>query len=325
MSKIIAGLLALLAALPLAAAGQEAYPSRKAITLVSPYPAGGASDVLTRILAASLKTSLGQQVVVQNVTGAGGTIGSRSVANAPPDGYTLLLHHFGMATAPYLYKNLEFDPLKSFEHIGLFAETAFILVSGKNFPPNNMKELVAHIRQQKDKVTFATGGVGSGGHLFGIILEQSLGVRLTQVMYKGAAPAMVDVLGGRVDLLCDSPGPVSQHLQSGALKAFALTGSRRLAGMPDIPTVAEVGYKELTMSLWYGFYAPKGTPRPIVERLSKALQDAIRDPAVAAQLAKLDTQLFDPAQATPDALYKRLSSEMTQWGQVIQQAGVVAE
>lgn len=318
-------LLAALAALSGTAIAQDAYPTRKPITLVSPYPAGGASDALTRILAESLKKSLGQTVIVQNVTGAGGTIGSRQVAQAAPDGYTLLLHHFGMATGPYLYKNLQFDPLKSFEHIGLFAETAFVLVSGKNFPPNNMKELVDYIRQHKDAVTFATGGVGSGGHLFGIIMEKSLGTKVTQVLYKGAAPAMIDVLAGRVDLLCDSPGPVSQHLRPGNLKAFALTGDHRLSGLPDVPTVAEVGYKELSMSLWYGFYAPKGTPKPIVERLSRALQEAIKDPVVVSQLAKLDTRPFESAQATPEALQKKLASEMARWGEVIQQAGVVPE
>jgi len=319
------GLVSMLALLCGSAVAQDAYPTKKAITLVSPYPAGGASDALTRILANSLKNSLGQQVVVQNVTGAGGTIGSRQVAHAAPDGYTLLLHHFGMATGPFLYKDLQFDPLKSFDHIGLFAETAFILVSGKSFPPNNMNELVDYIRRNKGKVTFATGGVGSGGHLFGIILENSLDTKVTQVLYRGAAPAMVDVLAGRVDLLCDSPGPVAPHLASGSLKAFAVTGEHRLSSLPGVPTVAEVGYSQLTMSLWYGFYAPKGTPRPVVAQLSRALQEAIKDPSVAEQLAKLDTQPFDAAQATPDALYRKLASEMSHWGQVIQQAGVVPE
>jgi tripartite-type tricarboxylate transporter receptor subunit TctC len=319
---IVVAILALLVGSALA---QEVYPAKKPITLVSPYPAGGASDALTRILADSLKKSLGQQVVVQNITGAGGTIGSRQVAHAAPDGYTLLLHHFGMATGPFLYKDLQFDPLTSFEHVGLFAETAFILVSGKQFPASNMTELVERVRQGNGKVTFATGGVGSGGHLFGIILENSLGTKVTQVPYKGAAPAMIDVLAGRVDLLCDSPGPVLQHLSTGNLKAFAVTGERRLGTMPTVPTVAEVGFRELTMSLWYGFYAPKGTPQPIVAQLSKALQEAVKDPSVVAQLAKLDTQPFEPDQATPDALYRKLSSELSHWGQVIRQAGVVPE
>ena len=319
---LVAGTIAMLCG---GAFAQEVYPTKKPITLISPYPAGGASDALTRILADSLRKTLGQQVSVQNVTGAGGTIGSRHVAQAAPDGYTLLLHHFGMATGPFLYKNLQFDPLKSFEHIGLFAETAFVLVSHKDFPPNSMKELATHIRQHKDKVSFATGGIGSGGHLFGIILEKSLGTKVNQILYRGAAPALVDVVAGRVDLLCDSPGPIAQHVKTGNLKAFALTGTRRLAGMPDVPTVSEVGFAELTMSLWYGFYAPKGTPRPIVERLSQALQEATKDPSVLAQLAKLDTQPFEPAQTTPEALQKKLASEMAHWGQVIQQAGVVPE
>jgi tripartite-type tricarboxylate transporter receptor subunit TctC len=188
-----------------------------------------------------------------------------------------------------------------------------------------MKEVAERIKQQKDNVSFATGGIGSGGHLFGIILEKSLGTKVTQVLYRGAAPALVDVLAGRVELLCDSPGPIAQHVQSGNLKAFAITGTRRLTGMPNVPTLAEAGFPELTMSLWYGFYAPKGTPRPIIERLSQALQDALKDPSVLAQLAKLDTQPFELTQATPEGLYKKLSSEMAHWGQVIQQAGVVPE
>ena len=304
---------------------QDAYPTKKPITLITPYPAGGASDVLTRILGASLSKTLGQVVTVQNQTGAGGTIGSRFVANAPADGYTLLLHHFSMATGPYLYKDLQFDPLKSFEHVGLFAETAFILVSGKQFAPNNMKELVEHIKLNKEKVTFATGGIGSGGHLFGIILEQSLGTKITPVHYRGAAPAMVDVLAGRVDLLCDSPGPVKPHLVTGALKPFALTGPNRLAGVPNIPTVAETQYKELTMSLWYGLYAPKGTPKAIVDRISEALQVAMKDRSIDAQLDKIDTALLSPDQGTPNALYKRLSNEMDMWGPVIKKAGVIPE
>jgi|LauGreDrversion4_2_1035121.scaffolds.fasta_scaffold00447_17 tripartite-type tricarboxylate transporter receptor subunit TctC len=308
-----------------AIAQQDVYPSRKPIVLVSPYPAGGASDVLTRILGASMSKTLGQTVTVQNQTGAGGTIGSRLVANAAPDGYTLLLHHFAMATGPYLYKDLQFDPLKSFEHIGLFAETAFVLVSGKQFPPNTMSEVVDYIKLNKEKVTFATGGIGSGGHLFGIILEQLLGNKFTSVHYRGAAPAMVDVLGGRVDLLCDSPGPIKPHLQTGALKAFALTGPNRLAGLPNIPTVAEARHKELTMSLWYGLYAPRGTPKPIVDRISQALQTAMKDPAIAAQLEKIDTAVLAPDQGTPAALYKRLAAEMAQWGPVIAKAGVVPE
>ena len=307
------------------ALAQEPYPTKKPITLVSPYPAGGASDVLTRILAESMRKTLGAQVAVQNVTGAGGTIGSRTVAQAAPDGYTLLLHHFGMATGPFLYKNLQFDPLKSFEHIGLFAETAFVLVGRKDLPPDSMKDLASYIRQNKDERELRhrrhrQRRASVRHHPREVARDEG-----QPIPYKGAAPALIDVVAGRVDLLCDSPGPIAQHVKTGSLKTYALTGSRRLAGLPDVPTLAEVGFPELTMSLWYGFYAPKGTPKPIVDRLSQALQEAIKDPSVQAQLAKLDTQPYDVAQATPDALYKKLSSEMTHWGQVIQQAGVVPE
>jgi len=325
MLKFIPALLSCVAVMHGTAGAQDAYPTRKPITLVSPYPAGGASDALTRLLGTSMSKTLGQVVTVQNQTGAGGTIGSRLVANAPADGYTLLLHHFAMATGPFLYKDLQFDPLKSFEHVGLFAETSFVLVGGKHFAPNNMKEVVDYIKLNKEKVTFATGGVGSGGHLFGIILEQLVGNKFTSVHYRGAAPAMVDVLGGRVDLLCDSPGPVKPHLQTGALKSYAVTGPNRLAGLSTIPTVSEARYKELTMSLWYGLYAPKGTPRPVVDRISQALQVAMRDPAIAAQLEKIDTALLPADQGTPEALYKRLAAEIAMWGPVITKAGVVPE
>lgn len=314
-------LLAALFALPVHAQ-QPPYPSRT-ITIVTPFAAGAGSDILTRILAEFLTRNLGQQVIVQNIAGAGGTIGARFVAQAQPDGYTLLLHHVGMSTAPALYKDLQFDPVKSFEPIGLFADSPYMLLANAGFPPNTMKELVDHVRANKDRVNFGTAGVGSGGHLCALLFEQAIDARVTQLQYKGASLAVQDVLGGRVDMMCDSPPPILPHIRAGKLKAYAIMGGRRLASMPDIPTATEAGMKTLDMmSIWYGLYAPAGTPKAIVDRLSVALQAANADPAIAAQLTKLETAVFDPKDATPDALRQRLRSQIDLWTPIILKANL---
>jgi tripartite-type tricarboxylate transporter receptor subunit TctC len=301
---------------------QQAYPS-KTITLVTPFAAGAGSDILTRILAEFLTRKLGQQVIVQNVAGAGGTIGARFVAQAHPDGYTLLLHHVGMSTAPALYKDLQFDPVKSFEPIGLFADSPYMLLATPGFPPNTMKELVEYVRVHKDKVNFGTAGVGSGGHLCALLFEQAIDVKVTQLQYKGASLAVQDVLGGRVDMMCDSPPPILAHIRAGKLKAYAIMGGRRLDSMPDIPTATEAGMKTLDMmSIWYGLYAPAGTPKAIIDRLSAALQAANADPGIAAQLTKLETAVFDAKQATPDALRQRLRSQIELWTPIILKANL---
>jgi len=314
-------ILAALFALP-AHAQQSPYPS-KTITIVTPFAAGAGSDILTRILAEFLTRNLGHQVIVQNIAGAGGTIGARFVAQAQPDGYTLLLHHVGMSTAPALYKDLQFDPVKSFEPIGLFADSPYMLLATPSFPPNTMKELVDYVRANRDRVNFGTAGVGSGGHLCALLFEQAIDARVTQLQYKGASLAVQDVLGGRVEMMCDSPPPILPHIRAGKLKAYAIMGGRRLASMPEIPTATEAGMRTLDMmSIWYGLYAPAGTPKAIVERLSVALQAANADPAIAAQLAKLETAVFDPKDATPDALRQRLRSQIDLWTPIIVKANL---
>jgi tripartite-type tricarboxylate transporter receptor subunit TctC len=319
MRKLIVGTAAVLATFFGSAAAQDAYPS-KPITLVTPFAVGGGSDILTRVLAEALRKQLNQTVVVQNVVGAGGVVGSEQVANAAPNGYTLLLHHIGMATAPALYKDLRFDPMKSYEHIGLFADTAMVVVAAKTFAPNNMKELVDYVKKNKDKVTFASSGMGSATHLCAMLFEQTLGENVTMIQYKGAAPALLDVQGGRVDLLCDVTAGITSQIQAGAVKAFVLTGSKRLETLPNLPTSAESGLAGLNVSAWYGLYAPAGTPKAIIARLSVALQGATQDPAVAAQLAKMETTLFDPKLATPEAHRERLSSQIRLWTPIIQKA-----
>ncbi len=302
------------------------YPQRKSITLVTPYAPGGGSDILTRILAEALRSNLKQNVVVQNITGAGGVIGSRSVAQAAPDGYTLLSHHIGLVTSTALYKNPQFDPTKSYEYVGLFADTPMVLVSSPSFPANNTTELIEYVKKNKDKITFASSGKGSATHLCSLLFEKALGVKVTLIQYKGASPATIDVTTGRVDLFCDvTAGTIIGAIQSGSLKAHFITAPKRLTSIPNIPTANEVGLKEMNVSAWYGLYAPAGTPQPVIHKLSKALQAATKDPAVASSLAKMETLLFDAASATPEALKSQVERETARWTALIQQAGISPE
>lgn len=326
MRRLLAAVLAVAALFASGTQAQDAYPGRKPITLVTPYAIGGGSDILTRILAEALRKNLGQQVVVQNITGAGGVVGSRAVAQAAPDGYTLLSHHIGLATSPALTKNLQFDPVRSFEHIGLFADTPMVLVSGKSFAANGAKELVEYVKANKDKVTFASSGSGSATHLCALLFEKALGTKVTMIQYKGAAPATLDLIAGRVDLFCDvTAGTILGAIHSGSVKPFFITASRRLESLPNVPTSAEAGLGEINVTAWYGLYAPAGTPKPIVERLSVALQSATRDPAVAAALAKVETTLFDSKLAVPEALRQRVASQVDLWTPIIQKAGIQPE
>ena len=320
MLKFIVVVAALLAA-PWAGA-QEAYPGKKQITLVTPFPAGGGSDILTRVLAESFRKILGTQIVVMNVAGAGGTIGSAQVARAAPDGYTLLLVHIGMSTAPALYKDLPFDPMKSFEHVGLYAEAPKLLMGRRDLPPANAQELVDYLRAQKEKVNFATAGIGSAGHLCALLLEESLGVRFTQIQYKGGAPAMLDVLGGRADLFCEIPPPLYTHIKSGALKAYMHASEKRMPSLPEVPISQEAGLQQFRMSVWYGLYAPLGTPKPVIERLSRALQEAVKDASAKAEMEKLGIVPFEPHQATPAALKQHLQAQINLWTPIIKKANV---
>jgi len=258
------------------AMAQDGYPA-KPITLVMPYAVGGGADLMARALADSMRRTLGQPVTVANIVGAGSTIGSRQVAQSAPDGYTLLMNHIGLSTAPALFKNLQFDPVKGLEPIGLFSEIPMLVVAGKGFPPNNARELADYLRKHQDKVTVASSGMGSGTHLCAMLLEKAVGAKVTMVQYKGSAPAYQDIITGRVDLMCDSTGGSVAQVKGGNVKAFVVTGSKRLTSLPDIPTPSEVGLNELSlMTVWYALWAPAGTPKPIIDRLSGALQAAIR-------------------------------------------------
>ena len=303
---------------------QEVWPSRP-ITLISPYAPGGASDFLARTLAEALKARLGQQVLVQNAPGAGGTVGTLLAAKAKPDGYTLLLNHIGLSTMPALYKKLAFDPLASFEPIGLFAEGPMVILSRKEFGPKTFAELVSYAKANKEKVTFASSGMGSATHLCAMLFQEAIGTPVTMVQYKGAAPAMLDIRSGQVDLLCDLPTTTSSAIRSGELRAFVLTASKRMASLADVPTADEVGMPGLHMSTWFGLYAPLGTPKPVLERLNKALREVVADKAVAEQLEKIETVLFPVDKATPEAHRAMLAAQIALWGPIIDKAGIQAE
>lgn len=322
MRRIAAFVFAVLLGLP--ALAQEAYPTRP-VTLVSPYAPGGASDFLARTLAEALKVRLGQQVLVQNIPGAGGAIGSIQASKAKPDGYTLLLNHIGLSTIASLNKKLNFDPLASFEFIGLFAEAPMVMLARKDFAPKTFAELVAYAKANRDKITFASSGIGSATHLCALLFQEAIDTPITMVQYKGAAPAVLDVRSGQVDVVCDLPTVNSGSIRSGELRAYVLTAPKRMASLPDVPTATELGMPSLDMSTWFGLYAPLGTPKPILETLNKALRDIVVDKTVAQQLEKIETELFPLDQATPEALRAKLSSQIDLWRPIIEKAGVQAE
>ena len=303
----------------------DAWPS-KSIVMVVPYSAGGPTDVVARMLAIPMAKSLGQTVVVENTVGAGGTIAPARVARAKNDGYTILIHHMGMATAPSLYKKLPYDPLKDFEYIGQVLDVPMTLLSRKDFPANNFQELLAYVKQNQEKVSLANAGIGAVSQLCGMLFAHQIGVKLTTVPYKGAGPAMNDLMGGQVDLLCDQTTQTAPVIKDGnRVKVFGVTTPQRLSSMPNIPTLDEQGLKGFDVKVWHGMYAPKGTPAEVIAKINEALNVAIKDPVVVQRITELSSELVTPERATPASLKAQLESEVKRWNTVIRAAGVVAE
>ncbi|CAH2403828.1 tripartite tricarboxylate transporter substrate-binding protein [Mesorhizobium escarrei] len=306
------------------AAGAQAYPERT-ITVVVPFSAGGPTDTVTRLVAEAMSKDLGQQIIVENVGGAGGTLGAGRVAQADPDGYSLLLHHIGMATSATLYRKLAYDTLNSFEYVGLVTEVPMTIVGRKDLEPTDLKGLVDYAKANKDTVTVANAGIGAASHLCGMLFMSAIGTPLVTVPYKGTGPAMTDLLGGQVDIMCDQSTNTTKQIQGGTIKAYAVTSAERLDVLPDVPTTTEAGLPEVQVGIWHGLYAPKGTPAEVTERLSKSLQVALKDPNVVARFAELGTKPSSEADATPAALKARLEGEIARWKPIIEAAGQYAD
>ena len=325
MKKLFAalGAAAALSLTPFAASAQT-YPER-AVTIVVPFSAGGPTDTVTRLIAEAMSKDLGQQVLVENVGGAGGTLGAGRVASAEPDGYTLLLHHIGMATSATLYRKLAYDTLNAYEYIGLITEVPMTIVARKDFEPTDVKSLVEYAKANKDTVTVANAGIGAASHLCGMLFMSAINTPLVTVPYKGTGPAMTDLLGSQVDIMCDQTTNTTKQIQAGTIKAYAVTSPKRLDVLPDVPTTAEAGIEGMEVGIWHGLYAPKGTPAEIVDRLSKSLQLALTNENVIARFAELGTSPSPQADATPAALKAKVESEILRWKPIIDAAGQYAD
>lgn len=301
----------------------QEFPT-KPITVVVPFSAGGPTDTVARLVAEAMSQDLGQQVVVQNVGGAGGTLGAGQVATAQNDGYTLLLHHIGMSTAPTLYRSLPYDPLTDFAAIGLITSVPMTIVARKDFEPTTLEELLAYIKTNGENVTYAHAGIGSASQLCGMLLMEQTETVMTTVPYQGAGPAMTDIIGGQIDMICDQTTNTTSQIQAGEVKAYAVTSPERLANLPDVPTAKEGGL-DLEIGVWHGLYAPAGTDPAIIERLDAALKVALANETVIARFAELGTVPVTAEEATPAALTETLTSQIELWRGIIEAAGIYAE
>jgi tripartite-type tricarboxylate transporter receptor subunit TctC len=314
--------MAVAAAVP--AAHAQSYPS-KPVVLVVPFAAGGPTDVVARTLAQSMTKTLGQSVVVENTVGAGGTIAGNRVAKAQPDGYTLLIHHNGMATAVGLYRKMTYDPLNDFEYVGQVADVPMTLLARKSMPANTLPELVEYLKANKDKVTLANAGLGAVSHLCGMLFQSAIATDLTTVPYKGTAPAMTDLLGGQVDVLCDQTTQTLPQIKAGSVKLYGVTTRKRIAQLPDTPTLAESGLPGFEVVVWHGIYAPKGTPKPIVDKATQALQAALKDPEVIRRMGELGAEIVPVDKQTPAGLQTWLKAEVDKWVPIIRKANIYAD
>ncbi len=303
------------------ASAQKDWPT-KSISLVVPFAAGGPTDSIARLIAVPMGQALGQTVVVENVPGAGGTIASTKVSRAAPDGYTIYIHHMGMATAQALYDKLPYDPMTSFEYIGQVADVPMVLLGKKDLPANNFKELEAYIRANGSKVTMANAGPGAVSQLCGLLFQSRLGVKLTNIPYKGTGPALTDLLGGQVDLLCDQTTQTIPYIKDGRVKAFGTTTMKRLPAIPNVPTLNEQGLKGFEVKVWHGVYAPKGVPQPILDKINAALKKALNTPDVKKRLEDANIDIVPAEKVSAKGLKDHLEKEINVWGPVIRKANI---
>jgi tripartite-type tricarboxylate transporter receptor subunit TctC len=300
------------------------YPSKE-ITFVVPFAAGGPTDTVTRLIAEPMSEELGQQIVVQNVEGAGGTVAADQLADADGDGYEVLIHHIGMSTAPALYPDLGYEPLKDFKTIGLVTDVPMTIVARSDFEPETLEELVDYVTENADTVTIANAGIGAASQLCGLLLESAIDVDLTEVPYDGTGPALTDLVGGQVDFMCDQTTNTVGQIKSGDIKGYAVTTPERIDALPDLPTTSEAGLPEVEVGVWHGLYVPADTPDAVVEKLTDALAVALKDQAVIDQMAELGTSPVPADQVTPEAQTAKLEEQIDLWTPIIEDSGVTGE
>ncbi len=310
---------------PSAAASPALTWPESPITIVVPFAAGGPTDTVTRLIAEPMSATLGQQIVVQNVTGAGGTLAAGQVATAASDGYTVLMHHIGMSTAPSLYADLPYDPLVDFKPIGLVTEVPMTIIARKDFEPTTLAELVDYVKANADTVTYANAGVGAASHLCGLLFMNAIGTKVTEVPYDGTGPAMEDLIGSQVDFMCDQTTNTAEQIKAGTVKAYAITSLERNEALPDVPTTTEAGLPDIQVGVWHGLYVPKDTPDEIVAALTDALKAALADQNVIDKFAELGTAPVPDDQSTPEGHRAKLESQIELWKPIIEAAGVSAQ
>ena len=317
-------MLVLIALAAFAGSASAQYPTHN-VTMLVPYAAGGPTDTVARVTAQAMGKPLGQTVVVENRPSAGGILAPETVKNAKPDGYTILIHHIGMATTPALYRQLRFNPLTDFDYIGLINDVPMTIIARQNFPAKDFKEFIAYVKANKDKITYANAGIGAASHLCGMLFMSAIQTDMLTVPYKGTAPAMNDLLGGTVDFMCDQTTNTTNQIKAGKVKVYGVTSKQRVPSLPDVPTLDELGLKGFEVGIWHGLYAPKGTPKPAIDKLVAALQEAVKDDTVKKRFADLGAEAYPADKATPAALAAHVKAEIDKWGPIIKKAGVYAD
>jgi tripartite-type tricarboxylate transporter receptor subunit TctC len=318
-----------LALVALTAAGSAFadYPD-KPVTIVVPFAAGGPTDKVARDLAEAMRKPLGgQSIIIENAAGAGGTIGANKVAKASNDGYTLLLHHIGLSTAPSLYRTMPYKTLDDFEFLGMISEVPMTLIGRPSLAPNNYAELAKWIDANKGKINLANAGIGAASHLCGLLFQSSVKVEMTTVPYKGTGPAMTDLIGGQVDLMCDQSTNTSTQIEGGKVKGYAVTTSKRLTtpALKNLPTLDEAGVKGFNVSVWHGLYAPKGTSKAITDKLNAALRTALKDPDFIKREEGLGAVVITDARLGAAEHKKFVEAEIARWNPIIKAAGQYAD
>jgi tripartite-type tricarboxylate transporter receptor subunit TctC len=313
-----------LACAPALAQSTASYPS-KPVTLIAPFPAGGPVDTEVRLYTSRLSQNMGQTFLVDARPGAGTTIGTAYVAKAAPDGYTILIHHNGMATAPALYSKLPYKPLTDFSFVGQVADVPMTLLGRHDLPANTLPELVSYIQKNQSKVNLANAGLGAVSQLCGMLFQKAIGVELQTIPYQGTAPALTALLGGQVDVLCDQTTQTLPHIKAEKVKLYGVTTAQRIAALPNTPTLREGGLKDFEVKVWHGIYAPKGTPPAVIDKLDGALKTALKDPAVVTRMQELGAVIVPEDKQTPEGLRTWLASEIDKWSPIIKAAGVKAD